>query len=279
MYSEEISSAPGSVTQLRAATAELVRLAKTTGTTVLLVGHVTKDGNIAGPRVLEHMVDAVLYFESESDSRFRILRAIKNRFGAANELGIFAMTEEGMREVRNPSAIFLSRHPDPVAGSVVTVAREGSRPLLIEVQALADQSGSGNPRRLALGLDQNRMSMLLATLNRHAGVSVYDHDVFLNVVGGVRISETSADLAALIAIVSSVLDRPVAKGTVVFGEVGLAGEIRPVAYGEERLREAVKRGFDHAVVPRANMPKKPIKGMQLVGVDYLRGALEELGLV
>jgi DNA repair protein RadA/Sms len=278
MYSEEISSAPGSVTQLRAATAELVRLAKTTGTTVLLVGHVTKDGNIAGPRVLEHMVDAVLYFESESDSRFRILRAIKNRFGAANELGIFAMTEEGMREVRNPSAIFLSRHPDPVAGSVVTVAREGSRPLLIEVQALADQSGSGNPRRLALGLDQNRMSMLLATLNRHAGVSVYDHDVFLNVVGGVRISETSADLAALIAIVSSVLDRPVAKGTVVFGEVGLAGEIRPVAYGEERLREAVKRGFDHAVVPRANMPKKPIKGMQLVGVDYLRGALEELGL-
>jgi DNA repair protein RadA/Sms len=278
MYSEAIASAPGSVTQLREAASQLVRLAKTTGTTVLLVGHVTKDGSIAGPRVLEHMVDAVLYFESESDSRFRILRAIKNRFGAANELGIFVMTETGMREVKNPSAIFLSRHPDPVAGSVVTVSREGSRPLLIEVQALADQSGAGPARRLALGLDQNRISMLLATLNRHAGVSAYDHDVFLNVVGGVRISETSADLAALSAVVSSLRDRPVSQSTVVFGEVGLAGEIRPVSYGEERLREAVKRGFDHAVVPRANMPKKPVKGIKLVGVDYLRGALEALEL-
>jgi DNA repair protein RadA/Sms len=279
MYSETIASAPGSVTQLREAAAQLVRLAKTTGTTVLLVGHVTKDGTIAGPRVLEHMVDAVLYFESESDSRFRILRAIKNRFGAANELGIFAMTETGMREVKNPSAIFLSSHPDPVAGSVVTVSREGSRPLLIEVQALADQSGAGQARRLALGLDQNRISMLLATLNRHAGVSAYDHDVFLNVVGGVRISETSADLAALVAVVSSLRDQPVPQTTVVFGEVGLAGEIRPVSYGEERLREAVKRGFDHAIVPRANMPKKPIKGIRLEGVDYLRGALEALKLV
>jgi DNA repair protein RadA/Sms len=279
MYSETIASAPGSVTQLREAAAQLVRLAKTTGTTVLLVGHVTKDGTIAGPRVLEHMVDAVLYFESESDSRFRILRAIKNRFGAANELGIFAMTETGMREVKNPSAIFLSSHPDPVAGSVVTVSREGSRPLLIEVQALADQSGAGQARRLALGLDQNRISMLLATLNRHAGVSAYDHDVFLNVVGGVRISETSADLAALVAVVSSLRDQPVPQTTVVFGEVGLAGEIRPVSYGEERLREAVKRGFDHAIVPRANLPKKPIKGIRLVGVDYLRGALEALKLV
>jgi DNA repair protein RadA/Sms len=279
MYSETIASAPGSVTQLREAAAQLVRLAKTTGTTVLLVGHVTKEGTIAGPRVLEHMVDAVLYFESESDSRFRILRAIKNRFGAANELGIFAMTETGMREVKNPSAIFLSSHPDPVAGSVVTVSREGSRPLLIEVQALADQSGAGQARRLALGLDQNRISMLLATLNRHAGVSAYDHDVFLNVVGGVRISETSADLAALVAVVSSLRDQPVPQTTVVFGEVGLAGEIRPVSYGEERLREAVKRGFDHAIVPRANMPKKPIKGIRLEGVDYLRGALEALKLV
>jgi DNA repair protein RadA/Sms len=278
MYSEEISSAPGSVTQLRDSAAQLVRLAKTTGTAVLLVGHVTKDGSIAGPRVLEHMVDAVLYFESESDSRFRILRAIKNRFGAANELGIFAMTETGMREVKNPSAIFLSRHPDAVAGSVVTVSREGSRPLLIEVQALADQSGAGSARRLALGLDQNRLSMLLATLSRHAGVSAYDHDVFLNVVGGVRISETSADLAALVAIVSSLKDRPVPATTVVFGEVGLAGEIRPVSFGEERLREAVKRGFDHAIVPRANLPKKPIKGIRLEGVDYLRGALEALQL-
>lgn len=278
MYSEEVASAPGSVTQLREAASQLVRLAKTTGTTVLLIGHVTKDGSIAGPRVLEHMVDAVLYFESEADSRFRILRAIKNRFGAANELGIFAMTETGMREVKNPSAIFLSRHPDPVAGSVVTVSREGSRPLLIEVQALVDQSGSGSSRRLALGLDQNRISMLLATLHRHAGVSAYDHDVFLNVVGGVRLSETSADLAALVAVASSLRDRPVANKTVVFGEVGLAGEIRPVSYGEERLREAVKRGFDAAIVPRANLPKHPIKGIRLVGVDYLRGALEALEL-
>ncbi len=278
MYSEEVASAPGSVTQLREATSQLVRLAKTTGTTVLLIGHVTKDGSIAGPRVLEHMVDAVLYFESEADSRFRILRAIKNRFGAANELGIFAMTETGMREVKNPSAIFLSRHPDPVAGSVVTVSREGSRPMLIEVQALADQSGAGPSRRLALGLDQNRLSMLLATLHRHAGVSAYDHDVFLNVVGGVRITETSADLAALVAVASSLRDRPVANTTVVFGEVGLAGEIRPVSYGEERLREAVKRGFDEAIVPRANLPKQPIKGIRLVGVDYLRGALEALEL-
>lgn len=278
MYSEEVASAPGSVTQLREAASQLVRLAKTTGTTVLLIGHVTKDGSIAGPRVLEHMVDAVLYFESEADSRFRILRAIKNRFGAANELGIFAMTETGMREVKNPSAIFLSRHPDPVAGSVVTVSREGSRPLLIEVQALVDQSGSGSSRRLALGLDQNRISMLLAILHRHAGVSAYDHDVFLNVVGGVRLSETSADLAALVAVASSLRDRPVANTTVVFGEVGLAGEIRPVSYGEERLREAVKRGFDAAIVPRANLPKHPIKGIRLVGVDYLRGALEALEL-
>jgi len=278
MYSEEVGSAPGSVSQLRESASQLVRFAKTSGTTILLVGHVTKEGNIAGPRVLEHMVDAVLYFESESDSRYRILRAIKNRFGAANELGIFAMTDSGMREVRNPSAIFLSRHPQPVAGSVVTVSREGSRPLLIEVQALADQSGAGTPRRLALGLDQNRLSMLLATLNRHAGVSAYDYDVFVNVVGGVRITETSADLAALAAAVSSLRDRPVPQTTVVFGEVGLAGEIRPVAFGEERLQEAAKRGFTHAVVPRANLPKKPIDGLQLTGVDYLRGALEALQL-
>lgn len=278
MYSEAVTSAPGSVAQLREAAAQLVRLAKTTGTTVILVGHVTKDGQIAGPRVLEHMVDAVLYFESETDSRFRVLRAVKNRFGAANELGIFAMTGAGMREVKNPSAIFLSQHAQPVAGSVVTVSREGSRPLLIEVQALADQSGSGNPRRLALGLDQNRLSMLLATLNRHAGVSAYEYDVFVNVVGGVRITETSADLAALIATVSSLRDRPISPTTLVFGEVGLAGEIRPVAYGEERLQEALKRGFDRAIIPRANMPKKPLRGLELIGVDRLRGALEALQL-
>ncbi len=279
LYSEEVGSAPGSVSQLRESASQLVRFAKTTGTTILLVGHVTKEGNIAGPRVLEHMVDAVLYFESESDSRYRILRAIKNRFGAANELGIFAMTDSGMREVKNPSAIFLSSHPEAVPGSVVTVSREGSRPLLIEVQALADQSGAGSARRLALGLDQNRLSMLLATLNRHAGVSAYEFDVFINVVGGVRISETSADLAALVATVSSLRDRPVPQTTVVFGEVGLAGEIRPVAFGEERLAEAAKRGFTHAVVPRANLPKKAIKGMSLTGVDYLRGALEALDLI
>jgi DNA repair protein RadA/Sms len=278
MYSESIASPPGSVTQLRESAAQLVRLAKTTGTAVLLVGHVTKEGQIAGPRVLEHMVDAVLYFESEADSRFRVLRAVKNRFGAANELGIFAMTGAGMREVKNPSAIFLSQHPQPVAGSVVTVSREGSRPLLIEVQALADQSGSGNPRRLALGLDQNRLSMLLATLNRHAGVSAYEYDVFVNIVGGVRITETSADLAALVAVVSSLRDRPVSPTTLVFGEVGLAGEIRPVAYGEERLQEALKRGFDRAIIPRGNLPKKSLHGMELVGVDYLRGALEALKL-
>lgn len=278
LYSEAVNSAPGSVSQLRETASQLVRYAKTTGTTVLLVGHVTKDGSIAGPRVLEHMVDAVLYFESESDSRYRILRAIKNRFGAANELGIFAMTDGGMREVKNPSAIFLSRHPEAVSGSVVTVSREGSRPLLIEVQALADQSGAGSVRRLALGLDQNRLSMLLATLNRHAGVSAYEYDVFVNVVGGVRISETSADLAALAATVSSLRDIPVPQTTVVFGEVGLAGEIRPVAFGEERLLEAAKRGFTHAVVPRANLPKKPLKELKLTGVDYLRGALEALGL-
>jgi len=278
IYSEAVGSAPGSVSQLRESASQLVRFAKTTGTTILLVGHVTKEGNIAGPRVLEHMVDAVLYFESESDSRYRILRAIKNRFGAANELGIFAMTDTGMREVKNPSAIFLSSHPEAVAGSVVTVSREGSRPLLIEVQALADQSAAGNARRLALGVDQNRLSMLLATLNRHAGVSAYEFDVFINVVGGVRISETSADLAALAATVSSLRDRPVPQSTVVFGEVGLAGEIRPVAFGDERLAEAAKRGFTHAVIPRANMPKRAIKGLRLTGVDYLRGALEALDL-
>ena len=278
IFSEALPSAPGSVAQLRECAGQLVRLAKTSGMTIILVGHVTKDGHIAGPRVLEHMVDVVLYFESESGSRFRILRAVKNRFGAANELGVFAMTENGMREVKNPSAIFLSQHPDAIPGSVVTAAFEGSRPLLIEVQALADQSGSGNPRRLAVGMDQNRLSMMLATLSRHGGIAAYDQDIFINVVGGVKISETSADLAALAAIVSSIRNQPVPRTTLVFGEVGLAGEIRPVAFGEERLQEAAKRGFTHAVVPRGNMPKKPMSGMRLSGVDYLRGAIDALGL-
>ncbi len=278
MYSEALPSTPGSVNQLRESAAQLLKLAKTTDTTVLLVGHVTKEGTIAGPRVLEHMVDAVLYFESESGSRFRVLRATKNRFGAANELGIFAMTEAGMTEVKNPSAIFLSRHNESVPGSVVTVAREGNRPLLIELQALVDQSGTGAPRRLAVGVDQNRLSMLLAALNRHAGISTHAHDVFINVVGGVRISETSADLATVVAAVSSLRDQPIPRGTVVFGEIGLAGEIRPVIYGEERLREAVKRGFTRAVLPSANLPKRPIKEIELLGADYLQGALEALGL-
>jgi DNA repair protein RadA/Sms len=278
IFSEALPSAPGSVAQLRECAGQLVRLAKTSGMTIILVGHVTKDGHIAGPRVLEHMVDVVLYFESESGSRFRILRAVKNRFGAANELGVFAMTENGMREVKNPSAIFLSQHPDAIPGSVVTAAFEGSRPLLIEVQALADHSGSGSARRLAVGMDQNRLSMMLATLSRHGGIAAYDQDVFINVVGGVKIAETSADLAALTAIVSSIRNLPVPRTTLVFGEVGLAGEIRPVSYGEERLNEAAKRGFTHAVIPRANMPKKPIPGMKLSGVDYLRGAIDALGL-
>ena len=277
-YSELLQSAPGSVSQVRESAAQLVRFAKQTGISLFLVGHVTKEGALAGPRVLEHMVDTVLYFEGEAGSQIRLVRAIKNRFGAVNELGVFAMTDKGLKEVSNPSAIFLSRHQGQVSGSAILVTREGTRPMMVEVQALVDQSPLGNPRRVALGLDQNRLSMLLATLNRHAGVSAYEHDVYINVVGGVRISETSADLAALVATVSSLSDKPVPDGTVVFGEVGLAGEIRPVAYGEERLREAVKRGFKHAVVPRANMPKKPIKGLQLTGVDYLRGALEALGL-
>jgi DNA repair protein RadA/Sms len=279
LYSQAFPAAPGSVNQLRECTAQFVRLAKTSGVTVLLVGHVTKDGHIAGPRVLEHMVDTVLYFESESGSRFRILRAVKNRFGAANEIGIFVMSDTGMREVRNPSAIFLSRHPDPIPGSVVTVSNEGTRPLLIEVQALADQSGSGPSRRLAVGLDQNRLSMLLATLNRHVGVSVHDQDVFVNVVGGVKITETAVDLATLAAVVSSLTNRAVDRNTVVFGEVGLAGEIRPVVYGEERLAEAAKRGFSRAVLPRGNLPKRAIDGLELVGVDYLRAAIEALGLL
>ena len=224
IFSEALPSAPGSVAQLRECAAQLVRLAKTTGITVILVGHVTKDGNIAGPRVLEHMVDVVLYFESESGSRYRILRAVKNRFGAANELGVFAMADNGMREVKNPSAIFLSQHPEAIPGSVVTAAFEGSRPLLIEVQALADLSGTGQSRRLAVGMDQNRLSMMLATLSRHGGIAAYDQDIFINVVGGVKITETSADLAAMTAIVSSIRNRPVPRSTLVFGEVGLAGK-------------------------------------------------------
>ncbi|MEL7449570.1 MAG: DNA repair protein RadA, partial [Pseudomonadota bacterium] len=246
MATEALASAPGTVAQLRESAALLVRMAKQTDTAVFLVGHVTKEGTIAGPRVLEHMVDTVLYFESDAGSRFRVVRAVKNRFGAANELGVFAMTGDGLREVRNPSAIFLSKRPDPVPGSLVMVAREGTRPFLVEVQALVDDSPLGNPRRLTVGLEQNRLALLLAVLHKHGGISMFDQDVYVNVVGGVRVSETAADLPALLAALSSFRERLVDPATVAFGEVGLAGEIRPVPFGEERLREAASQGFTRA---------------------------------
>jgi DNA repair protein RadA/Sms len=274
MHSERIESAPGAVSQLRECTAELVRFAKTGGTAVLLVGHVTKEGQIAGPRVLEHMVDTVLYFESDTGSRFRVLRSVKNRFGAANEIGVFAMAEQGLREVTNPSAIFLSRHAEPVPGSVITVMREGTRSLLIEVQVLADASLGANPRRVAVGIDGNRLTMLLAVAHRHAGLQLQGQDVFANVVGGVRLAETAGDLAIVMAALSSLRDAPVPHSLIVFGELGLAGEIRPVPFGEERLREAAKHGFKSAVVPEANVPKRPPEGMTVRGVTRLNQALD-----
>ena len=274
MYSERIEAAPGAVSQLRECTAELVRFAKAGGTAVLLVGHVTKEGQIAGPRVLEHMVDTVLYFESDTGSRFRVLRSVKNRFGAANEIGVFAMVEQGLREVTNPSAIFLSRHTEPVPGSVITVMREGTRSLLIEVQVLADAALSANPRRVAVGIDGNRLTMLLAVAHRHAGLQLQGQDVFANVVGGVRLTETAGDLAIVMAARSSLRDAPVPNSLVAFGELGLAGEIRPVPFGEERLREAAKHGFKLAVVPEANVPKRPPEGMSVRGVNRLNQALE-----
>jgi len=276
VYTDALPSAPGSVNQLRECAARLVRLAKSTGIAVILVGHVTKDGQIAGPRVLEHMVDTVLYFENEASSRYRVLRTVKNRFGAANELGIFVMTETGMREVRNPSAIFLSQHDESIAGSIVTAIHQGSRPLLVEVQVLTDRSGGGPPRRVAVGLDQNRLALLLAVLHRYGGIRAHDEDVFLNVVGGVKIAETSADLPVLLATVSSMTELCIPRSLVVFGEVGLAGEIRPVPYGEERLREAAKLGLTHAIVPAANAPKKPIAGLSASAVKSLTGALAAL---
>jgi len=274
IWTEQLTAAPGSVSQVRESAARLVRFAKESGTSVFLVGHVTKEGGIAGPRVLEHMVDAVLYFEGESGSRFRILRAFKNRFGAVNELGVFAMSEKGLKEVPNPSAIFLSVHAQPTPGSAVMVTREGTRPLLVEVQALVDSSALPNPRRVALGLEQNRLAMLLAVLHRHGGAAVHDQDVFVNVVGGIRVQETAADLPVLLAVQSSFRDRALADKLVAFGEVGLSGEIRPVPNGEERLREAATHGFRHAVVPKANAPKKPRIGeLEIVGVDRLGDAL------
>jgi DNA repair protein RadA/Sms len=274
MRCDGIEAAPGAVSQLRESAAELVRFAKASGTAVLLVGHVTKDGQIAGPRVLEHMVDTVLYFESDTGSRYRVLRSVKNRFGAANEIGVFAMVEQGLREVTNPSAIFLSRHDQPVSGSVITVMREGTRSLLIEVQVLADASAGANPRRVAVGIDGNRLTMLLAVAHRHAALMLHGQDVFANVVGGVRMAETAGDLAIVLAARSSLLDTPVPNSLIAFGEIGLAGEIRPVPFGEERLREAAKHGFKLAVVPEANVPKRLPDGMQVRGVSRLRDALD-----
>ncbi|MDD3762082.1 MAG: DNA repair protein RadA [Nevskiales bacterium] len=277
LFTEALDSAPGSVSQVRESAAQLVRHAKASQTAIVLVGHVTKEGAIAGPRVLEHMVDTVLYFEHDPGSRYRIVRAIKNRFGAVNELGVFAMTDAGLKEVSNPSALFLSRHAEPVPGSVVTVARQGSRPLLVEVQALVDRSMAGNPRRVTVGLDSNRLNMLLAVLHRHGGIALGDQDVFANVVGGMRLQETAADLPLVLAALSSFRSRPWPGDCIAFGEVGLAGEVRPVAGGEERLQEAAKQGFRRAIVPEANRPRRGFKGsIEVIAVSRLGDALEYL---
>ena len=276
MHLEDITSAPGGVAQVRESAAVLTRFAKQSHTVLLLVGHVTKDGTLAGPKVLEHMIDASLLLEGGADSRFRTLRGQKNRFGAVNELGVFAMLEHGLKEVKNPSAIFLSRSEEQAPGSLVMVVWEGTRPLLVEVQALLDESALGNPRRVAVGLDHNRLAMLLAVLHRHGGLFTGDQDVFLNVVGGVKVLETSADLAVLLAVVSSLQNRPLPRELVVFGEVGLSGEIRPVPSGQERIVEAAKHGFTRAIVPRANAPKRAPEGMEIVAVDKLTDALEAL---
>ncbi len=273
MYSEHLTSAPGSVAQVRESAAQLTRMAKSTAVTMILVGHVTKDGSLAGPRVLEHIVDTVLYFEGDTHSSFRMIRAFKNRFGAVNELGVFAMTEKGLREVSNPSALFLSQHGAQVAGSCVMVTQEGTRPLLVEIQALLDEAHSPNPRRLSLGLEQNRLAMLLAVLHRHAGIACFDQDVFINAVGGVKITEPGADLPVLLAIVSSLRNKPLPEKLVVFGEVGLAGEIRPVQRGQERLKEAAKLGFTMAIIPKANAPKQKIAGMEIISVERVDEAV------
>jgi DNA repair protein RadA/Sms len=275
VYSDQLTSAPGSVAQVRECAAHLTRLAKSSGTTVVLVGHVTKEGALAGPRVLEHMVDTVLYFEGDTHSSYRLVRAIKNRFGAVNEIGVFAMTEKGLKGVSNPSAIFLSQHAEPVPGSCVMVTLEGTRPLLVEIQALVD-SGGPSPRRLSVGLDRDRLAMLLAVLHRHAGVACMDQDVFVNAVGGVRISEPAADLAVLLSIHSSLRGKPLPKGFIAFGEVGLAGEVRPAPRGQERLKEAAKLGFSVALIPKANAPKKPIEGLTIHAVERVDEAVAVL---
>jgi len=276
IYSEALQSAPGSVAQVRECAAQLTRYAKTSGATLLLVGHVTKEGALAGPRVLEHMVDAVLYFEGDTHSSFRLVRATKNRFGAVNELGVFAMTDRGLRGVSNPSALFLSQHGAQVAGSCVMVTQEGTRPLLVEVQALVDEAHAPNPRRLSVGLEQNRLAMLLAVLHRHAGIAAFDQDVFVNAVGGVKIDEPAADLPVLLAIVSSLRNKPLPEKLVAFGEIGLAGEVRPVQRGQERLREAAKLGFRTAIIPKANAPRTPIEGIDVVTVERVEEAVAKV---
>ena len=273
MYSEQLSSAPGSVAQVRECAAQLTRTAKSTGCAMVLVGHVTKEGALAGPRVLEHIVDTVLYFEGDTHSSFRLVRAIKNRFGAVNEIGVFAMTEKGLKGVANPSAIFLSTHGEPVPGTCVLCTLEGTRPMLVELQALVD-GGGPSPRRLSVGLERDRLAMLLAVLHRHAGVATNDQDVFVNAVGGVRISEPAADLAVMLAIQSSLRGKPLPRGFIAFGEVGLAGEVRPAPRGQERLKEAAKLGFSVAVVPKANAPKKPIEGLTVHAVERIEDAID-----
>jgi DNA repair protein RadA/Sms len=276
LWSETLQSAPGSVAQVRECAAQLTRLAKRTGTTLIFIGHVTKEGAIAGPRVLEHIVDTVLYFEGDPNSAFRLVRAVKNRYGAVNELGVFAMTDKGLRGVSNPSALFLSTHEKAVAGSCVLATIEGTRPLLVEIQALVDAAYAPNPRRLCVGLEQNRLAMLLAVLHRHAGIATWEQDVFVNAVGGVRIAEPAADLAVTLAIVSSLTDRPIAEKVAVFGEIGLAGEVRPAPRGQERLREAAKLGFTRMIIPRANQPKAKISGLEVLAVERVDQAVQLL---
>jgi DNA repair protein RadA/Sms len=275
LWSDQLSSAPGSVAQVRECAAQLTRLAKQAGITVILVGHVTKEGALAGPRVLEHIVDTVLYFEGDTHSSFRLVRAVKNRFGAVNELGVFAMTETGLKGVSNPSALFLSQHGQEVAGSCVMVTQEGTRPLLVEIQALVD-TAHGNPRRLTVGLDAQRLAMLLAVLHRHAGIVCFDQDVFVNAVGGVKIGEPAGDLAVLLAITSSLKNKPLPEKLIVFGEVGLAGEIRPAPRGQERLKEAAKLGFTRALIPEANRPRTPIPGMEVIAVKRVDEAVTRI---
>jgi DNA repair protein RadA/Sms len=276
LWSEALQSAPGSVAQVRECAAQLTRHAKQAGIALFLIGHVTKDGAIAGPRVLEHIVDTVLYFEGDPHSAFRLVRAVKNRFGAVNEIGVFAMTEKGLKGVSNPSRLFLSTHEKPVAGSCVLATLEGTRPLMVEIQALVDTAHAPNPRRLCVGLEQNRLALLLAVLHRHAGIATWEQDVFVNAVGGVRIGEPAADLAVSLAIVSSLTDRPMAANVMVFGEIGLAGEVRPAPRGQERLREAAKLGFEKAIVPRANLPKTRIGALEVIGIERIEQAVTTL---